>query len=1027
MVMIRDIILLGAICVCVKAVSQVVVNTPSGAPLAFDGSHMQIEASHGVRRGGNLFHDFSELNVDLGQTLSFLGERSIERVVSRVTGDNPSLIDGQLHSEIPEADLYLVNPNGVLFGPNASVKVDGDFVVSTAQRIHFEDGSVLAGDRVRSDLLTSAPVEAFGFVTPDVGKVTFQGTAISTEQRAMSVIGGDVLFEQQAKVETTSGRLEIVSLQAPGTVHYGQEKLSVDGEAGGRIELIEGSQLLTSGETPGPVTLMGGDVRIQDHSRIRSVNTGGDTAPSVVLEAKTGVLLANSGRVASYAVGDGDGAVVEVDTPNLLIETAGQVASSTLGAGAAGRIEVAAGLLSVDGGGQIGLVDPDAVAVHEQHGKGAISADVLQRFHANTGIISTSFSKGESGSLAISGDSLQVKNAGTVVTQGLADGAAGEVEATSKSIRIDGQGYSLAGFAVTGIGSVNYAVGETGGSGLVAIEADQVDIKDQGLIVSLIFGNANGGGIELETRTLSIDGNGTGRQTGLFSNALSATEVGQAGRITVRADQISVRNIGTIVSDTNGPGNAGTINIEAREILLDGGVFDSGVPQFTGIASGSVPVDPALAGPAGSVTVKAQDLEIRSGAQISVNSFGDGDSGPIRVNADRIEIVATSNPLVTGITASIESESATGSAGEIEIEARSLYLLNGVRIGATTSAAARGGNIAIRAEELVMETDDSAWARPAILSETSGSGKGGSISMALGQAVLVNGARISSSSTALGDAGDVTLLAEDLTIDADRYGAFIESRSSADDLFVEGEIIEQTGKAGSITVEANRLQFLGGALVLVDAPAGDAGSVRLLGRDQLVVWGGHIEANAAGRGGDIELLGLNLNQVIGSQITATAEGVGGNIALASIGRVELINATVEARSQSQGGNLDIGSPGLIQVADLSGQLSYSTVNASADVRIGVGGNIRISDGIAVDSFTQNNTLASGAQAGNVSIGVPGADLSSALPGIQASLLARDAQLQERCEVWDPGSERSSFREMSVGLLPREPEDRGLLY
>jgi filamentous hemagglutinin family protein len=133
------------------------------------GPNYRIGADLGQTRGSNLFHSFGEFNVPTGGSATFTGPNTIANILSRVTGGQPSSIDGILRPEIAGANLYLLNPSGVLFGPNASLDVSGSFHVSTADFLRFADGAKFFANLGQESVLTVAPPAAFGPPSLDDG------------------------------------------------------------------------------------------------------------------------------------------------------------------------------------------------------------------------------------------------------------------------------------------------------------------------------------------------------------------------------------------------------------------------------------------------------------------------------------------------------------------------------------------------------------------------------------------------------------------------------------------------------------------------------------------------------------------------------------------------------------------------------------------------------------------------------------------------------------------------------------------
>src|SRR3954465_4722604 len=201
--------------------AQIVTDGSLGPRVSLSGGQIEIGANLGSRRGDNLFHSFEKFGIATGQSATFTGPGDVKNVISRVTGGEVSNIDGKLASKVGQADLYFLNPAGVMFGPNAQLDVPGSLHVSTAHELHFADGSRFSAIDKAGSGLTVAPPEAFGFLDKPLGRITVNQSQLQLAPgKTLSLVGGDLMINggQAGSVGTEEGVVQLVSVAAPGAV-----------------------------------------------------------------------------------------------------------------------------------------------------------------------------------------------------------------------------------------------------------------------------------------------------------------------------------------------------------------------------------------------------------------------------------------------------------------------------------------------------------------------------------------------------------------------------------------------------------------------------------------------------------------------------------------------------------------------------------------------------------------------------------------------------------------------------------------
>ena len=155
-----------------------------------------ISPEHGALRGTNLFFSFAEFSVETQKVAAFTGPPEVQNVLARVTGGDPSRIDGTLGSTITGADLWLVNPHGVVFGAGAQLALRGAFHASTGSFVRLADGTLYSAANPGAGGLSVAPPEAFGFLGGEPGSIDVDvtGRARSARQIGRAAWRGRVWF-----------------------------------------------------------------------------------------------------------------------------------------------------------------------------------------------------------------------------------------------------------------------------------------------------------------------------------------------------------------------------------------------------------------------------------------------------------------------------------------------------------------------------------------------------------------------------------------------------------------------------------------------------------------------------------------------------------------------------------------------------------------------------------------------------------------------------------------------------------------
>ena len=356
-----------------------------------------IQIDGGARRGSNLFHSFDEFSVPLGREALFNNDASVANIISRVTGDGISNIDGTLRSH-GTANLYLLNPNGIVFGPNARLDIGGSFLATTADSFSFPDGTSFgSNDAIAPPLLSInvpaglqfGPSSAGGTIRVEGGG-NFQelnGTATAgvlnapgSNSPGLAVPSGETLTLIGRGVTIDGGTLRshggqiYVGSVGVGTVALNPERApnysSVT--AFRELRLQNAGAIDTSGRESGSIQLQGSEIALTEGS-IVFARPLADAAPDLAtgkIEAIASDRIELSGinpvnAEGSAIVGGTLGAARGIDiflaAPEILMREGGIASSSTFGSGNAGDIVVSSDFIVLDGISQAAVPFPSGL------------------------------------------------------------------------------------------------------------------------------------------------------------------------------------------------------------------------------------------------------------------------------------------------------------------------------------------------------------------------------------------------------------------------------------------------------------------------------------------------------------------------------------------------------------------------------------------------------------------------------------------------------------------------------------------
>ena len=495
----------------------------------------------GAIRGSNLFHSFKEFNIDSGKSVYFNNPGAIENILTRVTGRNPSQIFGKL-GVLGNANLFLINPNGIIFGENATLDIGGSFIGSTADSIKLNDGTEFSATNssVNPILTISVPLGLQYGGNPGDIEVLKSKLQVA-DSNSLALIGGNIKLDG-GNLTAPVGGIDLFAVK-DGEVSLvnsnGQIKLEVGkGIEYGDIQLLNAANVDGSGNSGGRIQVRGRNITLEDRSII-STNTEGNgsgeelnIAATELLKISGSYLLAEVKETATGTSSD-----LIVDSKRLLVNDGGVIGTATEGLGNTSALE--------------------------------IKAEDIQIIGSNSRLLAivTSKASGNAGNLTIETTNLQVKDGAQIAATTFGKGNAGNMEIKADSVELIG--FSQSGRASKS-GFFTSALQKDGQGGNLSVTANRLIIRDGATINASNFssddpenlqgraGTGTPGNILLNSPFIQLE-----NQAIITANA----NAGDKGNINIESQNLQLRQGSIISTNAKNSANGGNIDIDTNTLL----------------------------------------------------------------------------------------------------------------------------------------------------------------------------------------------------------------------------------------------------------------------------------------------------------------------------------------------------------------------------------------------------------------------------------------------------------------------------
>jgi filamentous hemagglutinin family protein len=868
------------------------------------GSNNNFAITGGVNRGQNLFHSFQDFSVPTGGAATFINPVGNQSIITRVTGNLGSDINGIVNTN--GANFFLINPNGVVFGSNAQLNVGRVFAASTANGINLVDSAGMAiifGTNPSGDvpLLAINPNVLFNVAQFNLGGGAGEIRNFGTLQpgnpnQYMGLIGGNISIDG-GQINAPGGKVELGGLAAAGQVGFSTvgdiPRLSFPvGIARSNVALTNQSTVNIAGAGAGDVVINARKIDLAGDSVIRAgIEQGQGTPTSVAgtvrLNATGGIAIDTNSAVVNNvranAQGQGGDIIIAADT--LAIRDEGSaIQAGTYGRGNTGDVRVKIAGNSDFSGTNAGI----------------------NTLVARTGV-------GNGGNVSIETGALSMRNGAKLAAVTSGQGNAGNITVNAQNA-VALVGADIASTMEEGVG--------TGGN--IGINADLISLRQGATIAASTFAIGNAGNVALTAKNaISL----ADPNTTIFS-AGELGSIGNGGKISIDSKSVSLANGAQLNAANSGTGNAGNIAIAAKENVSLAG---ANTIVFSTIETGGV-------GNGGKISIDASDVALSDGVQLRSLSRGKGDAGDVSITARQAVKLTGAR---TAIFNTIEP-SGTGKGGNITVDAGSVSLSNGSLLAASNNGTGNAGNVKIEATgsvDIIGTKSPNLVGGISSLVSNKTVGNGGNITIDARTFRLQDSAALIAGNLGQGNAGAIDISTADSVLLSGTGGLFVTTASPR-------------GIGGDITIASPRIALDNGSRINAGSRSGNGGNIRIGNNTPstnllLLRNGAQIATDAAGtaqQGGNGGNININSQFIVAiptenSDITANAvKGSGGNVNINAQGLFgtqlrprQTSNSDITASSElGRSGNIVINTPGIDPGKDL-GELPTVPTDATKQI------------------------------------------------------------------------------------------------